>query len=209
MHRLDRDGSYGSIATTTKDKQGTEVATASGRALAALQAEVAEARLSHQLGSPQKPASAPPAPAAAPPSPPAGGLPADRARPSDPDYLKTAFGEVGVKETRGDAATARILQYFDATYQPKGSKNAHTDDSGRDNAWCAAFLTWSLAENDIKAGKAVGAREFAKFGEESEPFRGRSWSSSMASRSTSPSWSASTSRGTTSIWAATRATRSA
>lgn len=180
IDKLDRDGSYGSIATTTRNPQGGEVATASGKALAALQAEVAEARLAHQVSGGKTPAAASPAktPAAAPPAktPADSGkpAPADRARPNDPEYLKNAFGELGVKETRGDAATKRILEYFDATYQPKGSKNAHTDDGGRANAWCAAFLTWAFKEEDpkIKTGKAVGAREYEKFGEASEPFRG-------------------------------------
>jgi uncharacterized protein (TIGR02594 family) len=180
IDHLDHDGSYQSIATTTKNQKGEEVATASGKALAALQTEVAEARLSHQLAGPKPPPAppkppapaAPPKPAAAPSTTAAGAPRADQALPSDPEYLKTAFGEVGVKEGKGEKTTKRILEYFEATYQRKGEKGEHTDDSGRENAWCGAFLTWSLKQDKIKAGGAVGAREFEKFGEASEPFRG-------------------------------------
>jgi uncharacterized protein (TIGR02594 family) len=177
IDRLDHDGSYGSIATTTRDAKGDEVPTASGEAIATLQAEVAEARLAHQFGKPRSPA----LPVAAKPEPAAGAksdkekvkrLPKipgqDAAGPADPAWLKHAFAEVGVAEGVGDDTNKRILEYFDSTYQ----KGKHTSDSGKDNAWCAAFVTFTLSESGIKNNKAVGAREYEKWGEASEPFRG-------------------------------------
>jgi uncharacterized protein (TIGR02594 family) len=180
IDRLDHDGSYGSIATTTRDAKGDDVATGSGEAMATLQAEVAEARLAHQLGKPRPPAL--PVAAKSEPAPGANSdktstekakkLPKvpgqDAAGPGDPAWLKKAFAEVGVAEGVGDDTNKRILKYFDSTYQ----KGKHTSDSGKDNAWCAAFVTFTLSESGIKNNKAVGAREYEKWGEASEPFRG-------------------------------------
>jgi uncharacterized protein (TIGR02594 family) len=180
IDRLDHDGSYGSIATTTRDTNGHEVTTASGEAMATLQAEVAEARLAHQFGKSTSPAlpAAPKAEAApgeksAKTSSQEAKRPAkipgqDAAGPGDPSWLKTGFAEVGVVEGTGDKTKKRILEYFDRTYQ----KGQHTSDTGKENAWCAAFVTFALSENGIKSGKAVGAREYENWGEASEPFRG-------------------------------------
>ena len=162
IDRLDNDSSRRSIATMTKDASGREVATPSGQALSALKEEVAEARLQNQLGGPAtRPAKA---------GLDQGGHDPDSrgALPNDPPWLRTAFGERGVQEGAKDATNPRILEYFDGTYQ----KGQHADDSGKKNAWCAAFVTFTLAENGIKNNKAVGAREYENWGEPSEPFRG-------------------------------------
>jgi uncharacterized protein (TIGR02594 family) len=179
IDQLDHDGSYGSIATTTRDTKGHDVATTSGEAMATLQAEVAEARLAHKLGK----ATSPALPAAPKPEAARGtkagkasaegtkpkGIPGkDAAGPADPLWLKNAFAEMGVAEGAGAATNKRILEYFDRTYQ----KGKHTSDSGKENAWCAAFVTFTLSESSIKNNKAVGAREYEKWGEASEPFRG-------------------------------------
>ncbi|HEY0713954.1 MAG TPA: hypothetical protein VGF45_14835, partial [Polyangia bacterium] len=172
IDRLDRDGSYASIATTTKDASGKETATASGAALASLQQEIAEARLGHTLRErPPTPIEPSPNPATAIttlPSATAKSLPGNAKFDTDPPWLKTALKEYGVTETKGAGAQPRIIEYFEHTYQ----KGEHTDDSGKANAWCAAFVTFCLAENNIKNRKAVGAREFETWGEASEPFRG-------------------------------------
>lgn len=154
---LDRDGSRRSLATTRRNTRGDESLTGSGAALAALRFEVEEARLAQRLARPESSI--------------------DRdgtrgARPNDPEWLKTAYAEIDVAETKGRGATARILEYFDATYQRRGTDAEHTDDTGKANAWCAAFMTWALTESGVKNGKAVGAREYEKWGEASEPFRG-------------------------------------
>ena len=85
---------------------------------------------------------------------------------ADPPWLRLALGERSVAERPGAAANPRILEYFASTWQ------AHADDSGRENAWCAAFVTWSLSGAGVKNGRAVGARAYQSFGEPSEPFRG-------------------------------------
>lgn len=90
------------------------------------------------------------------------------ARVDDPSWLKTAFGESDVREVAGEKANPRILEYFDKTWQ----KGQRTDDTGKENAWCAAFVTFALTENRIKNGKAVGARSYETWGEPSEAFRG-------------------------------------
>ena len=160
LDTLDRDGSYKTFVTTDASGKGTQA----GELLNDLRAEVEKNRLRTPVGPAKTSPPSPPSPAAT-----GKGTPGkDAAGPSDPSWMKTAFAEKGIKETPGDAATKRILEYFDRTYQ----KGQHTNDTGRKNAWCAAFITFALAENDLKHNKAVGAREYENWGEASEPFRG-------------------------------------
>lgn len=90
------------------------------------------------------------------------------ARPDDPPWLRVAFDEyaAGIAEVAGPRANSRILEYFSRTWQP------HTDDSGKENAWCAAFVTFCLEEAGVKTQKAVGARSYEAFGEPAPLFRG-------------------------------------
>ena len=162
IDKLDRDGAYRTLVTSDANGKTTQA----GELIADLRAEVEKNRLRTPVGPAKLPPSTSPSPATAGATK---GTPGkDAAGPSDAPWVKTAFAEKGVKETAGDDATKRILQYFDRTYQ----KGLHTDDTGRKNAWCAAFITFAMSEHGIKTGKAVGAREFEKWGEASEPFRG-------------------------------------
>lgn len=88
----------------------------------------------------------------------------------DAPWMVTAEAELaaGVKELRGPAANPRILEYFAHTHQ----KGQHTDDSGRDNAWCAAFVSFCLDINKVPNPGAVGARTYEAWGEPCAPFRG-------------------------------------
>ncbi|HEY0708248.1 MAG TPA: TIGR02594 family protein [Polyangia bacterium] len=162
---LDRDGNRTSIATTKRNAAGAEVATASGAALAALEREIADARARQGRRPEPPPSSAQSTTSNATAS---GLLAGNAAFDSDPKWLASALKEYDTTETKGTAANPRIIEYFDRTYR----KGQHSDDSGKANAWCAAFITFCLAENDIKNRKAVGAREYETWGEASEPFRG-------------------------------------
>jgi uncharacterized protein (TIGR02594 family) len=88
----------------------------------------------------------------------------------DPAWLTIAYEELaaGVAETPGPRATPRIIEYFARTWQA----GQHKDDGGKDNAWCAAFVTFCLEEAGVKTQKAVGARSYETFGEDTVPFRG-------------------------------------
>jgi uncharacterized protein (TIGR02594 family) len=88
----------------------------------------------------------------------------------NPPWLDIAYEELaaGVVETPGPKATPRIIDYFAATWQA----GRHEDDSGKEHAWCAAFVTFCLEAGGIHTQKAVGARSYEGYGEACAPFRG-------------------------------------
>jgi uncharacterized protein (TIGR02594 family) len=75
-------------------------------------------------------------------------------------WMKTAFGEIGVKEVAGKTrANPRILEYFEA------GKYWGKDDSGAKNAWCGCFAAWVLKQNGYTpVKKAYRAKEWKNFG---------------------------------------------
>jgi hypothetical protein len=56
-------------------------------------------------------------------------------------WMRTALAEVGTKELPGKDANKQILAYYEA------SKFKTTDDSGKDNAWCASFVAWIMKQH--------------------------------------------------------------
>lgn len=159
---LDTDGSRRSLATTTSAAIGPggsaqEELTTSGHVYQALLREAEDSRTAARLGSdapgrtrPRKHECEKPA-----------------ARADDPAWFQVALAEHGQRELDPSVNT-RILEYFAAT---RGGQR-YTDDTGKQNAWCAAFMTWSLEQAGLPSADTVRAREYERFGEASEPFRG-------------------------------------
>jgi uncharacterized protein (TIGR02594 family) len=75
--------------------------------------------------------------------------------PETPPWLKTAEGEVGIKEAPGKADNPRVLEYHAAT--SLGAK----DDSV---AWCSAFVNWCMKQNDIPRTNSASARSWLNWG---------------------------------------------
>jgi uncharacterized protein (TIGR02594 family) len=158
IDRVDHNGHYGSIETTQRGPGGKEVATLGGAVYQALKRELDDRRTAAHLsghGVGHRAVTAP-----------AGMRPDFLVRANDTPWIKAAGPEVNVREGKAEAVNPRIIEYFSATWEK------HTDDSGKKNAWCAAFVTWSLMEAGVNSHQIVGARGYEKFGEPCEPFRG-------------------------------------
>lgn len=154
IDRLDREGRFDSIATGAGNGVAPRAATAGGLADPALERELGERRARARLGGEGRPAVQ------------AKGRQELSPLAEDAAWFRKAGAELGVIEKAGKAAEPRIIEYFAATWQPR------SDDSGKENAWCAAFVTWSLDQAGVVHRKAVGARAYENYGEPSEPFRG-------------------------------------
>lgn len=70
-------------------------------------------------------------------------------------WLYNAYGEIGVHETPGTAATARIVEYHDVT-----TLRATSDEV----PWCASFVGWCLEKAGIRSTKSAAARSYASWG---------------------------------------------
>lgn len=78
-------------------------------------------------------------------------------------WMQTAEQELGQKEVAGSKANPRILEYF------KSSKFWGKDDTGKDNAWCASFVSWVMEKHGhTPPAAAFRAKEWANFGKKIE-----------------------------------------
>lgn len=73
----------------------------------------------------------------------------------DPKWLTIARGELGVHETPGPAATARIAEYHGAT-----SLHATSDEV----PWCASFVSWCLEQAGVRSTRSAAAASYAAWG---------------------------------------------
>lgn len=73
-----------------------------------------------------------------------------------PLYYQIALKELGVREIKGNAHNARILEFHKAT-----SYKATADEV----AWCSAFVNWCLKEAGIEGTNNAAARSFLRWGE--------------------------------------------
>ena len=159
IDRVDHNGHYGSIDTSQRGPGSKQATTLAGAAYQALKRELDDQRTAAHLGGHGVGHRAAAAVLADPPK--------FLVMANDAPWIKAAGPELNTEEVREPGkANPRILEYFGATWQ------RHTEDSGKNNAWCAAFVTWSLTEAKVENGKTVGARGYETFGEPSEPFRG-------------------------------------
>lgn len=78
---------------------------------------------------------------------------------NSPLWLKTAVGEIGVKEAVGGKHNPQILAYHKAT-----SLRAESDET----PWCAAFVNWCLAQCNVKGTNMANARSFLGWGKSLE-----------------------------------------
>lgn len=70
-------------------------------------------------------------------------------------WLDIARGEIGVSETPGPRATARIVEYFRA---------AGSDVKSDETAWCSAFMCWALEKAGLPSTNNLAARSWLKYG---------------------------------------------
>jgi uncharacterized protein (TIGR02594 family) len=158
LDRVDHDGSTRSIALAERGSDGADAKTPSGAAFLALKNELANRRATAPLAGP--PAEA---------RPEATNRHSQRLATTadDTPWLRVAAGEIGTREAPEiGKANPRIVEYFAATWDKR------TEDSGRDNAWCGAFVTWTLTRAGVENAGSVGARGYETFGEPCQPFRG-------------------------------------
>lgn len=80
---------------------------------------------------------------------------AESADPGEPAWLKTAEGEIGIKEAPGNSDNPRVLEYHAAT-----SLGAHDDAV----AWCSAFVNWCMKQNNIPRTNSASARSWLNWG---------------------------------------------
>lgn len=81
----------------------------------------------------------------------------DRANKSP--WMATAQHELGEHEISGSKANPKILAYF------KSAKFWGTDDSGKENAWCASFTAWVMEQHGYTPPKnSFRAKSWANFG---------------------------------------------
>jgi uncharacterized protein (TIGR02594 family) len=84
---------------------------------------------------------------------------------SDPDVLKAAFADLGLKELPGKKHNPRVLEMF------KDSGNAWVKDD--ETAWCAAAVGSWLKKAGLPGTGALSARSYCQWGKKtSNPKRG-------------------------------------
>ena len=79
--------------------------------------------------------------------------------PSDPKWLKVAYGELGVHEVKGLEDNPRILEFLRTTKL----KPSLVDD---ETPWCAAYVGWCLEQCGIPSTKSAAARSYESYGVE-------------------------------------------
>ncbi len=72
-------------------------------------------------------------------------------------WLYHAYEELGVQETAGPEATARVIEYHAVT-----TLRATSDEV----PWCASFVGWCLEKAGIRSTKSAAARSYAQWGYE-------------------------------------------
>lgn len=86
----------------------------------------------------------------------------DGVQPNDPEWLKLAWAEVGVRETQGSRSTPRVVEYLKTV--------GHSNDAV---AWCSAFVNWVFAQLGVSGTKSAMARSWQSWGMRlKEPRRG-------------------------------------
>ena len=74
---------------------------------------------------------------------------------SEPEWMSTARGELGVKEIRGGRDNPRILEYHATT-------GLSADDD--ETPWCASFIGWCLEQHGIAGTGSARARSYETYG---------------------------------------------
>ncbi len=77
---------------------------------------------------------------------------------SKPAWYQIAEGELGVHETPGPLATARIVEYHAATWL-----KATSDEI----AWCSSFVNWCVAKAGLLPTRSAAAKSWEQWGETS------------------------------------------
>jgi uncharacterized protein (TIGR02594 family) len=78
-------------------------------------------------------------------------------------WMLTALSQVGTKEAPGKAADPQIMGYFNA------ARFQTTDDSGKQNAWCASFVSWVMKQHGYASpANAFRALQWETFGKKLE-----------------------------------------
>lgn len=72
------------------------------------------------------------------------------------NVVNIAFAEVGIKETKGKAASPRIMQYA----KEAGFPNYKSDEQ----AWCALFVNWVAHKAGLQGSGKLSARSFLNVG---------------------------------------------
>lgn len=71
-------------------------------------------------------------------------------------WLDVARGELGTREVRGAAHSARVLEYHAST-----TLHARNDET----AWCSAFVNWSMEQAGYHGTGSAAARSWATWGQ--------------------------------------------
>lgn len=82
---------------------------------------------------------------------------------TEPRWMQIARAEIGVKEIKGDADNARIVEYHQST-----SLHAKDDET----PWCAAFVNWVLDQAKLGTTHRANARSFLSLPNKCEPVVG-------------------------------------
>jgi uncharacterized protein (TIGR02594 family) len=72
-----------------------------------------------------------------------------------PQWLKVAESEIGIHETPGPKATARITEYHATT-----SLKATSDEV----PWCASFVNWCIGRAGLKGTNSAAAKSWCSWG---------------------------------------------
>ncbi len=74
-----------------------------------------------------------------------------------PTWLEEAWKELGIEESRGQVANARILALFRDAH--------HSEITSDETAWCAAFVGAVLERSGIESTRSLMARSNLEWGE--------------------------------------------
>lgn len=76
--------------------------------------------------------------------------------PSDPQYLKAAFSQLGLSEIAGPKHEKKVLAMYAASGHPEIIED--------EVPWCAAFVGWSLVKGNLPNTGSLLAISYAKYG---------------------------------------------
>ena len=74
-----------------------------------------------------------------------------------PNWLRVAYGELGVREIRGSEHSARVLEYHASTRQ-----HLRTDDN--DSPWCSSFVNWCISQAGLTGTNSAGSQSWLRWG---------------------------------------------
>lgn len=85
-------------------------------------------------------------------------------RTTEPPWLSTARGEIGVRELPGPQHEARVLEYLATCHRDNGGNIGDWGADRDETPWCSAFVNWCMLRAGIEGTRHAAARSWLHWG---------------------------------------------